>query len=84
MVKAMRGYQTNRARISVALSQITVPLLSRIYRAFNGDMVAAIVLGEIAHRPKRAIPIVHQDEGPPPMRGHRPEQIGRASCRERV
>jgi len=50
MVKAMRGYQTNRARISVALSQFTVPLLSRIYRAFNGDMVAAIVLGEIAHR----------------------------------
>jgi hypothetical protein len=50
MVKARRGYQTNRARISVALSQFTVPLLSRIYRAFNGDMVAAIVLGEIAHR----------------------------------
>lgn len=38
------------ARVSVTLSQFTVPLLSRIYRAFNGDMVAALVLGEIAHR----------------------------------
>jgi hypothetical protein len=34
----------------VALSEFTVPLLSRIYHAFDGDMVAAIVLGEIAHR----------------------------------
>lgn len=50
MVKARRGYQENRARISLALSQFTVPLLSRIYHAFGGDMVAAIVLGEIAHR----------------------------------
>jgi DNA-binding transcriptional ArsR family regulator len=34
----------------LALSEFTVPLLSRIYHAFEGDMVAAIVLGEIAHR----------------------------------
>lgn len=38
------------ARVSVTLSQFTVPLLSSIYRAFDGDMVAALVLGEIAHR----------------------------------
>jgi hypothetical protein len=44
------GYQENRARVSLALSQFTVPLMSRIYHAFNGDMVAAIVLGEVAHR----------------------------------
>jgi hypothetical protein len=50
MVKARRGYQANRARISLALSEFTVPLLSSIYHAFDGDMVAAIVLGEIAHR----------------------------------
>jgi hypothetical protein len=50
MVKARPGYQDNRARISLALSEFTVPLLSRIYHAFDGDMVAAIVLGEIAHR----------------------------------
>ena len=50
MVKTSPGYEANRARISLALSEFTVPLLSRIYRAFDGDMVAAIVLGEIAHR----------------------------------
>jgi hypothetical protein len=50
MVKTSPGYAANRARISVALSEFTVPLLSRIYHAFDGDMVAAIVLGEIAHR----------------------------------
>lgn len=50
MVKTSPGYETNRARISLALSEFTVPLLSRIDRAFDGDMVAAIVLGEIAHR----------------------------------
>lgn len=50
MVETSPGYQANRARISLALSQFTVPLLSRIYHAFDGDMVAAIVLGEIAHR----------------------------------
>ena len=50
MVKAKPGYQANRARISLALSEFTVPLLSSIYQAFRGDMVAAIVLGEIAHR----------------------------------
>ena len=50
MVKTSPGYEANRARISVALSEFTVPLLSRIYHAFEGDMVAALVLGEIAHR----------------------------------
>jgi hypothetical protein len=50
MVKARSGYQANRARISLALSEFTVPLLGRIYHAFDGDMVAAMVLGEIAHR----------------------------------
>lgn len=42
--------QSEPARVSVSLSQFTVPLLSRIYRAFDGDMVSAIVLGELAHR----------------------------------
>jgi hypothetical protein len=50
MVKTRPGYQANRARISLALSQFTMPLLSHLYHAFDGDMVAAIVLGEIAHR----------------------------------
>lgn len=50
MVKTSPGYEANRARISLALSEFTVPLLSRIYHAFDGDMVAALVLGEIAHR----------------------------------
>lgn len=50
MVKTSPGYEANRARISLALSEYTVPLLSRIYHAFDGDMVAALVLGEIAHR----------------------------------
>lgn len=49
-IETAAEYQANRARISVTLSQFTVPLLSRIYHAFDGDMVAAIVLGEIAHR----------------------------------
>lgn len=50
MIKDSVGYPENRARISVALSGFTVPLLSRIYHAFDGDVVQAIVLGEIAHR----------------------------------
>jgi hypothetical protein len=50
VVKEIPGFAANRARISVALSEFTVPLLSRIYRAFEGDMVAGLVLGEIAHR----------------------------------
>lgn len=49
-VRDTPGFEVNRARISVALSQFTVPLLSRIYLAFDGDMVTAIVLGEIARR----------------------------------
>jgi len=47
---ASPGYAANRARISVALSHFTLPYLSQLYRAFRGDVVAAIVLGEIAHR----------------------------------
>jgi hypothetical protein len=50
MLKHSPGYVANRARISLALSRFTVPLLSRIYGAFEGDMIAALVLGEIAHR----------------------------------
>ena len=50
MVRKSPGYAASRARISLALSEFTVPLLSRIYHAFDGDMVAALVLGEIAHR----------------------------------
>ncbi len=61
MVKARPGYQANRARISLALSEFTVPLLSRIYHAFDGDMVAAIVLGEIAHRNVEAWLADHQN-----------------------
>lgn len=60
MIKETPGYQANRARISVALSEFTVPLLSRIYHAFEGDMVAAIVLGEIAHRNVEAWLIEHE------------------------
>lgn len=45
-----QGHQANRARLSVALSQFTVPYLTRVYHAFDGDVVTAIVLGEIAHR----------------------------------
>lgn len=50
MIRTSPGYELNRARISVALSRFTVPLLSQTYRAFDGDVAAAIVLGEIAHR----------------------------------
>ena len=50
MIETSPGHRANRARISLALSQFTVPLLSRVYHAFDGDIVAAIVLGEIAHR----------------------------------
>ena len=50
MVKNRPGYDSNRARIALALSEFTLPLFSRTYHAFGGDMVAAIVLGEIAHR----------------------------------
>ena len=61
MVKSRPGYQANRARISLALSEFTVPLLSRIYHAFDGDMVAALVLGEIAHRNVEAWLAEHQN-----------------------
>jgi hypothetical protein len=50
MPKSTPVHTLNRARVSVAVSQFTVPLLGRIYAAFDGDMVAALVLGEIAHR----------------------------------
>jgi len=50
MIEASPGYETNRARISLALSEFTVPLFSRIYQALDGDKVAAIVLHAVAHR----------------------------------
>ena len=70
MVKHSPGFAANRARISLALSRFTVPMLSRIYGAFNGDMIAALVLGEIAHRnveawlsdPANAEDALHQPE----------------------
>jgi hypothetical protein len=34
----------------LALSEFTVPFLTRVYHAFDGDMAAAIVLGHIALR----------------------------------
>jgi hypothetical protein len=61
MVKSAPGYALNRARISLALSQFTVPLLSRIYSAFHGDMVAALVMGELAHRNVEAWLAQHQN-----------------------
>lgn len=50
MVKKHSGADRQSPRVLMTLSHFTVPLLSRIYRAFHGDMVAAIVLGEIALR----------------------------------
>jgi hypothetical protein len=38
VVKKSPGYEANRARISLALSEFTVPLLSRIYHTFDGDI----------------------------------------------
>lgn len=43
-------FAANRGRINIALSQFTIPLLLRTYKFFEGDFVAVIVLGEIAHR----------------------------------
>lgn len=50
MLKSHAGYEANRARVPPALSQFTVPPLRRIHQAFDGDRVAALVRGEIAHR----------------------------------
>ena len=72
MVKSAPGYAANRARISVALSQFTVPLLSRIYAAFDGDMVAALVLGEIAHRNVEAW-LAQHDNAEDPLYDQNPE-----------
>lgn len=66
MIKSKTGYAENRARISLALSQFTVPLLSRTYKAFDGDVVAAIVLGEIAHRNVEAW-LVNRDHSEAPL-----------------
>jgi hypothetical protein len=65
MVKSAPGYAINRARVSVALSQFTVPLLSRIYASFDGDMVAALVMGELAHRNVEAWLAQHQNPEDP-------------------
>jgi hypothetical protein len=40
-------YQAERQRISLAMSEFTLPLMRRVYEAFGGDLVLAIVLGEI-------------------------------------
>lgn len=72
MVKSAPGYAANRARISVTLSQFTVPLLSRIYAAFDGDMVAALVLGEIAHRNVEAW-LAQHDNAEDPLYDQNPE-----------
>jgi len=65
MVKSAPGYAVNRARISLALSRFTVPLLSRIYASFHGDMVAALVMGELAHRNVEAWLLQHQNPEDP-------------------
>lgn len=44
------AYTRNRGRISLALSGFTLSLFTRTYHAFEGDFVAVIVLGAIAHR----------------------------------
>lgn len=38
----------DRHRVSLAMSKFTLPLLRAIYSKFQGDLVMAIVLGEIA------------------------------------
>lgn len=50
MVGESPEFIANRARLALALSQFSVPLLRGIYRDFEGDLVEALVLGEIAHR----------------------------------
>lgn len=41
-------FQTQRHRISLAMSGFTLPLLRGIYQAFDGDILLCLVLGEIA------------------------------------
>ena len=43
-------FQTQKHRISFAMSSFTLPLLRGIYEAFGGDILLCIVLGEIAAR----------------------------------
>jgi predicted transcriptional regulator len=40
-------YLAQRYRISVALSEFTLPLLRRLYGAFDGDLILAMIYGEI-------------------------------------
>ena len=43
-------FQTQKHRISFAMSSFTLPLLRGIYEAFGGDILLCIVLGEIVKR----------------------------------
>ncbi|MDE2158494.1 MAG: hypothetical protein KGJ30_06200 [Burkholderiales bacterium] len=49
-VESNRRPHEQRQRIEHALSSFTVPMLLRTYHAFDGDLIAAIVLGEIGLR----------------------------------
>ena len=40
--------KSERHRVSLAMSKFTLPLLRAIYSSFQGDLVMAMVLGEIA------------------------------------
>lgn len=44
------AYVRQRHRITLALSEFTLPLMLDVYQRFDGDVVAAIVLGEIGVR----------------------------------
>lgn len=68
MVEAGSGSRANRARTSLALSQFTVPLPRRIEHAFDGDVVVAIVLGEVAHHHVEAWLASHLEPGWRPRR----------------
>jgi len=44
------GYERQRHRITQTISKFTLPLMIDIYHRFDGDLIAAIVLGEIGVR----------------------------------
>lgn len=43
-------YERQRHRITQTISQFTLPLMLDVYHRFDGDLIAAIVLGEIGVR----------------------------------
>lgn len=43
------GYTENRGEISLRMSHFFIRYLNAIYQAFEGDLAAVIVMGEIAH-----------------------------------